>query len=135
MGVILIGAIGVPFYQHTCLHENETHQSIFVPSTTCADEHLREVVPPCCKAQQNTEEATFEEACCLDEVSNWQFSFFFFQEIHPVINQLGELFSIRQLFADLVVGWIVSDEVLFSPTDPPLIRVFERLTSWCVWRL
>lgn len=135
--MVLMGSIGIPFYQHTCLHENKVLSSVFMPSNDCSDEHQKVAEPSCCekeKQQLETKES-LDDACCLDEVSSWQFSFFFFQEVHPILAESFEELSIGSFFQALEIGWDLEDDFVFSGADPPALSVLERLTNLCIWRL
>lgn len=135
--VVLMGTIGIPFYQHTCLHENRILQSVFVPSNECSEEHLKTETPDCCSSAQATasDQETFSDNCCLDEVSNWQFSFFFFQDVHPIFSETLEELSVLSFFSHFEVLWVNEDNELFSGSDPPTLTILERLTHLCIWRL
>lgn len=135
--VVLMGTIGIPFYQHTCLSENEVHQSVFLPSHDCATEHQKTEKPACCSAKKVVSESkeSMEGHCCVDEVSNWQFSFFFFQDVHPVFAEEVEEVSILSFIPQFEAVWRNEDKELFSGSDPPTLNVLERLTHWCIWRL
>jgi hypothetical protein len=136
--VVLVGTIGIPFYQHTCLHENRVMQSVFVPSHECAEEHLKAEQPDCCstvEVKSVSDKETISDNCCLDEVSNWQFSFFFFQDVHPIFAEALEEISILSFFTHFEVLWCNEDTQLFSGSDPPTLNVLERLTHLCIWRL
>ena len=135
--VVLMGTIGIPFYQHTCLHENRVMQSVFVPSNECPEEHMKTEQPDCCSEAQITvsDQGTFSDDCCLDEVSNWQFSFFFFQDVHPIFAETLEEISILSFFTHFEVLWSNEDTQLFSGSDPPALTSLERLTHLCIWRL
>ena len=137
--VVLMGTIGIPFYQHTCLHENRVMQSVFVPSHECAEKHQEVEEPPCCSKSKKTaavsDRETVSDNCCLDEVSNWQFSFFFFQDVHPIFAEALEEISILSFFSHFEVLWRSEDTQLFSGADPPALTSLERLTHLCIWRL
>ncbi len=138
--VVLMGTIGIPFYQHTCLHENRVLKSVFVPSGECSEEHHQEMKKPdCCAAKQvslvASNQETISDNCCLDEVSNWQFSFFFFQNVHPIFAEELEEISILSFFTNFEVLWVNEDNQLFSGSDPPTLTALERLTHLCIWRL
>ncbi|AEA42873.1 hypothetical protein [Fluviicola taffensis] len=136
--LVLMGTIGIPFYQHTCLHENRVLKSVFLPSNECSEEHLKEEQPACCATSQVSEsnETAISDDCCLDEVSNWQFSFFFFQDVHPVFSEVLEEVSILSFFSHFEIIWVNKDQQLFSGSDPPnLLTSLERLTHLCIWRL
>ncbi|MNK05400.1 hypothetical protein D3C87_232820 [compost metagenome] len=139
--IVLMGTIGIPFYEHTCLHENKVMQSVFVPSHECTKDHGEVVevkTSPCCAAPKAvvSDEDTFSDNCCSDEVSNWQFSFFFFQNVNPVFSEALEEISILSFcpYFDVLV-WVNEDETFFSGADPPTLNVLERLTHLCIWRL
>lgn len=136
--VVLVGTIGIPFYQHTCLHENRVLKSVFVPSNECSEEHLKAEQPDCCstvEVKSVSDKETISDNCCLDEVSNWQFSFFFFQDVHPIFSETLEEISILSFFTHFEVLWSSEDAQLFSGSDPPTLNVLERLTHLCIWRL
>jgi hypothetical protein len=136
--LVLMGTIGIPFYQHTCLHENRVLKSVFVPSNECSEEHLNAEQPDCCATAQvkTSGETTISDNCCLDEVSNWQFSFFFLQDIHPIFSEDLEELSILSFFSHFEVLWTIEDKQLFSGSDPPsVLSSLERLTHLCIWRL
>lgn len=137
--VVLMGTIGIPFYQHTCMHENRVMQSVFVPSHECADEHVKAEEPPCCAKPKvhavASDQETVSDNCCLDEVSNWQFSFFFFQNVHPIFTEALEEVSILSFIPSFETVWNDEDKELFSGSDPPTLNVLERLTHLCIWRL
>ena len=136
--VVLMGTIGIPFYQHTCLHENRILQSVFVPSNECSEEHMKTEQPDCCAPKQTVSSSdgeTISDNCCLDEVSNWQFSFFFFQDVHPIFSEVLEEVSVLSFFSHFEVLWVNEDKELFSGSDPPTLTILERLTHLCIWRL
>lgn len=137
--VVLMGTIGIPFYQHTCLHDNHVVQSVFVPSHECAEEHMKEEESSCCSKPKVeagvSDQETISDNCCLDEVSNWQFSFFFFQSMHPIFAEALEEISILSFFNHFEVLWSNEDTQLFSGSDPPTLTILERLTHLCIWRL
>lgn len=136
--VVLMGTIGIPFYQHTCLHENRVMQSVFVPSNECSEEHMKAAEQPdCCSTAQASysDRETISDNCCLDEVSNWQFSFFFFQDVHPILAEELEEVSILSFFSHFEVLRSNEDKQLFSGSDPPALTSLERLTHLCIWRL
>lgn len=137
--VVLMGTIGIPFYQHTCLSGNEVHQSVFVASHQCAKEHAKEVKPACCSAPKvvvEDRQESLDGHCCVDQVSNWQFSFFFFQSVHPVFAEAFEELSVLSFFSPFELGVSNDDQQLFSGSDPPTVpTVLERLTQLCIWRL
>lgn len=137
--VVLMGTIGIPFYQHTCLHENRVLQSVFVRAHECPKEHVTIEKPSCCsesKAQVvSSDQETVSDKCCLDEVSNWQFSFFFFQNVHPIFAEALEEVSILSFFSHFETVWTNEDKELFSGSDPPTLSSLERLTHLCIWRL
>jgi len=137
--VVLVGTIGIPFYQHTCLHENRVMQSVFVPSHACAEEHRKEEEPPCCSGAKASVavsgQETISDNCCVDEVSNWQFSFFFFQDVHPIFSEALEEVSVLSFCSHFEVLWENTDRTFFSGSDPPTLNVLERLTHLCIWRL
>lgn len=135
--VVLMGTIGIPFYQHTCLHENKVVKSVFVPSNECSEEHLKAETPPCCSKEEvnHSGQQTISDNCCLDEVSNWQFSFFFFQDVHPIYAEALEEVSILSFFPNFEIVWDNEDSKLFSGSDPPTLTALERLTQLCIWRL
>lgn len=136
--VVLVGTIGIPFYQHTCLHENRVLQSVFVRAHECPKEHVTVEKPACCsesKAQVSPDQETVSDKCCLDEVSNWQFSFFFFQNVHPIFAEALEEVSILSFFSHFEMVWTADDKELFSGSDPPTLTSLERLTHLCIWRL
>jgi hypothetical protein len=137
--VVLMGTIGIPFYQHTCLHENRVMQSVFVPSHECQEEHQKAEEPSCCSQSKApvavSGQETISDNCCLDEVSNWQFSFFFFQSMHPIFAESLEEISVLSFFSPFEILWKNTDETFFSGSDPPTLSVLERLTHLCIWRL
>lgn len=137
--VVLMGTIGIPFYQHTCMHENRVMQSVFVPSHECREEHQKAEAPACCAKQEaevvSSGRETVSDNCCLDEVSNWQFSFFFFQSVHPIFAESLEEISVLSFFSPFEILWDNNDETCFSGSDPPSLSVLERLTHLCIWRL
>ena len=135
--VVLMGTIGIPFYQHTCLHENRVLQSVFVPSNECSEEHLKAEQPDCCSTAEIrvSDQESISDNCCLDEVSNWQFSFFFFQDVHPIFAEAMEELSVLSFIPSFEAVWTNEDKELFSGSDPPTLNVLERLTHLCVWRL
>lgn len=137
--VVLMGTIGIPFYQHTCLHENRVLQSVFVPSNECSEEHQKVEEPACCSKAKTpavvSDQETISDNCCLDEVSNWQFSFFFFQDVHPIFAEALEEVSILSFIPQFEAVWTNEDKELFSGSDPPTLNVLERLTHLCIWRL
>lgn len=135
--IVLIGSIGIPFYQHTCLHENKVLSSLFVPANACAEEHQKAEEPSCCeKEKQHIETVeTLDDLCCLDEVSSWQLSFFVFQEVQPIIAESLQELSVLSFFRPFEVTWNVEDKLVFSGADPPFVGVLERLTQLCIWRL
>jgi hypothetical protein len=137
--VVLMGTIGIPFYQHTCMHENRVMQSVFVPSHECAEEHMKAEEPACCSGAKTPQvvsgQETISDNCCVDEVSNWQFSFFFFQDVHPIFSEALEEISIRSFFPHFEILWENKDRTCFSGSDPPTLNVLERLTHLCIWRL
>lgn len=135
--VVLMGTIGIPFYQHTCLHENRVLKSVFVPSNECSEEHLKDEKPDCCSSKQvnSSNQETISDNCCLDEVSNWQFSFIFFQNVTPIFSEALEEVSILSYFSQFEVLWVNEDQKLFSGSDPPTLTILERLTHLCIWRL
>ncbi|MNU52211.1 hypothetical protein D3C71_412170 [compost metagenome] len=136
--VVLMGTIGIPFYQHTCLSENLVHKSILVPTDVCATEHEKVEKPSCCSADKvvvDADQESVEGHCCVDEVSNWKFSFFFFQNMHPIFADAFEELSILSFFNPFEIIWTDGDRELFSGSDPPALTVLERLTQLCIWRL
>jgi hypothetical protein len=137
--VVLMGTIGIPFYQHTCLHENRVLQSVFVPAHECSKEHVTVEKPGCCSAEKvqvvSPDQESVSDKCCLDEVSNWQFSFFFFQNVHPIFAESLEEISVLSFFSPFKILWENNDETFFSGSDPPTLSVLERLTHLCIWRL
>jgi hypothetical protein len=136
--VVLIGTIGIPFYQHTCLHDNSVSNSVFVPSSECSEEHLTVEKPACCSSAEVivSDQETISDHCCLDEVSNWQFSFLFFQNVHPIFSEAIEEVSVLSFFSHFEVLWGSNDQELFSGSDPPtVLSSLERLTHLCIWRL
>ncbi|MDR0800935.1 hypothetical protein [Fluviicola sp.] len=139
MVVVLMGTIGIPFYQHTCLSENQVYQSVFVYPRECVKEHMKETKPSCCSTPKVAVEDHRESVqghCCVDEVSNWQFSFFFFQSVHPVFVKSFEELSVLSFFSPFEISLTDENWQLFSGADPPpALTVFERLTQLCIWRL
>lgn len=135
--IVLMGTIGIPFYQHTCLSENLTHKSILVPMHACAQEHEKVEKPSCCSADKVVvdDQESVDGHCCVDEVSSWQFSFFFFQNVHPIFADAFEELSILSFFNPFETIWTDEDRELFSGSDPPTLTVLERLTQLCIWRL
>lgn len=142
--VVLAGAIGVPFYQHTCLHEEKIIHTVFVASDHCEMmEHKQEqrIKPTCC---QKTEQVISDEHsvskgdCCLDEVSHWRFSCFFdrFTKFDPakIAVIIPESFS-GVVHEPVLLGQQQNDIHLFSGNDPPPPSVLERLAIHCIWRL
>lgn len=138
--VVLMGTIGIPFYQHTCLHDNRVLKSVFVPSNACSEEHHQKMEKPdCCAAKQvrstPSHGETVSDNCCLDEVSNWQFSFFFFQSVHPIFAEALDEMSILSFFSHFETVRTTEDTKLFSGSDPPALTSLQRLTHLCIWRL
>ncbi len=137
--VVLMGTIGIPFYQHTCMHENRVMHSVFVPSHECAEEHVKAEEPSCCSESKApviaAGQETVSDNCCVDEVSSWQFSFFFFQDVHPIFSEALEEISVLSFFSHFRVFPENEDRAFFSGSGPPVLSVLERLTHLCIWRL
>lgn len=140
MGMILVvflGAVGIPFYQHTCNHENEIVQSVFVPTSGCHEGHQKQEKPACCASDnvQKSQKEAVDEDCCSDEVSNWNFSFFSFQELQAVIDSFFKELNILDFLGFNSRISNPENEFLFSGNDPPLTETLSRLSYLCIWRL
>lgn len=138
MFLILAGSIGVPVYQHTCLHEKKTINTLFVASNHCEQEHVQVEVPKCCaKAiKQTTPKESVEDNCCINEVDHWHFSCFSDGKIPmPQLGvYLAELFQFPTIRASQSPVATQISATNFG-NDPPPIKINDRLALLCVWRI
>lgn len=132
--LLFIGAVGVPIYKHTCLHEQKTVHTFFITSNHCEKAScLVEPIKNCCA--KTIPDSTLSEHCCEDSVAYFQFHSYSWEH-NPLDFQLIALpeplvpvdcsFEIIKLKA--------SNQLLKFP-DPPPISGRERLITNCIWRI
>lgn len=130
--LLFIGAVGVPIYKHTCLHEQQTFQTLFVPSDHCAPQTSPESVDCCAKT---IKDPTLSEHCCEDSVAYFQFHSYSWEH-NPLDFQLIALAEplVYVNCAFEIVKLKASNQLLKFP-DPPPISGRERLIAHCIWRI
>lgn len=126
--LLFLGSVGIPIYKHTCLHEQQTRHTFFIPSDHCAP-----VNDDCCiKTVTN---ASLSEHCCEDSVAYFQFHSYSWEQ-NVLDYQLTALVQ-QQLHFFCVfdhIKLITVNQRLKFP-DPPPITGRERLISQCIWRI
>lgn len=130
--LLFIGAVGVPIYKHTCLHDQQTFQTLFVPSDHCAPQTSPESADCCAKT---IPDPTLSEHCCEDSVAYFQFHSYSWEH-NPLDFQLIALAE-PLVYIDCAfenVKLKASNQQLKFP-DPPPISGRERLISHCIWRI
>jgi len=134
VALLFLGSVGVPIYKHTCLHEQQTIRTFFLPSNHCSPESSPEsIADACCEEPAST--ATLEEQCCVEDVSYFQFHGFHsevLQKEFPSIWISAPMVSGNELPVRTYV-FQQKKEVTFCYPPPLLPR--ERLIKNCVWRI
>jgi hypothetical protein len=137
--IVLAGAIGVPFYQHACLHDNTVIHTVFVPSSHCDEMDAVESVPNCCQedvVEVNAGHESMNDDCCVDQINHWRFSCFdSYKSQWTSIVAVAERFSHPQIVWGSGTPQEVENVRLGSCPDPPPLSVLERLSTQCIWRL
>lgn len=132
--IVLFGTIGIPVFRHTCLEENHTVQSLFVPSDHCKSDPCEdEKVESCCDLEI---ERAAEKDCCSDEVDSWRIPLSYFEYSDISLLLTAVLPTKQSLFGQYIGYQLLKEKVLIwrYETGPPLL-VSERLPLICVWRL
>lgn len=130
--LLFIGAVGVPIYKHTCLHEQQTFHTLFIPSDHCAPQTSTESADCCAKT---IPAPTLSEHCCEDSVAYFQFHSYSWEH-NPLDFQLIALAE-PLVYIDCAFEKVklrASNQQLKFP-DPPPISGRERLISHCIWRI
>lgn len=130
--LLFIGAVGVPIYKHTCLHEQQTFHTLFIPSDHCAPQTSPESTDCCAKT---IPDPTLSEHCCEDSVAYFQFHSYNWEH-NPIDFQLIALAEplVHVDFTFEIVKLKASNQLLKFP-DPPPISGRERLIAHCIWRI
>ncbi len=131
--VVFFGTLGLPLFQHTCLQENITIQSVFTPSNHCEKEHLELEVESCCKKEKSIS-TQFEKKCCVEDQSQLQLSFTYFEhlQLHPFLQSI----AVSNFDYPNWIGSVDSEEKqLPSFADSPPFLSSKRLPLLCVWRI
>jgi hypothetical protein len=130
--LLFIGAVGVPIYKHTCLHQQQTFHTLFIPSDHCAPQTSLESADCCAKT---IPDPTLSEHCCEDSVAYFQFHSYSWEH-NPLDFQLIALAEpiVYVNCAFEIVKLKASNQLLKFP-DPPPISGRERLISHCIWRI
>jgi hypothetical protein len=134
VALLFLGSVGVPIYKHTCLHEQQTIRTFFLPSNHCSPESSPEsIADACCEEPAST--STLEEHCCVEDVSYFQFHSYSW-EYNPLDFQLIALAEplVHVDFTFEIIKLKASNQLLKFP-DPPPISGRERLISHCIWRI
>jgi hypothetical protein len=130
--LLFIGAVGVPIYKHTCLQEQQTFHTLFVPSDHCAPQNTPVSADCCAKTIPDT---SLSEHCCEDSVAYFQFHSYSWEH-NPLDFQLIAHAEplVHVDFTFEIIKLKASNQLLKFP-DPPPISGRERLISHCIWRI
>ena len=133
--LVFCGSVGIPLYQHTCLHEDITIHTLFTASDHCEAMHEPEPsVPSCCAKEVKT--IVEDDHCCTEDVSRlaMNFSFFVNWQLTAAIVPQPELNISRFLSFEPAFP---AGEQLFcaSDSDPPPLSGRELLHRICILRL
>lgn len=133
--LVFCGSAGIPLYQHTCLHEDITINTLFTGSDHCKATHEPEqVIESCCGGK--TKEQLTDNHCCTEDVARLAMNFGFFEnwQLTPAVIPQREL-SIARFLPFQPVFPVEKSLLYASDKDPPSISGRERLHRICTWRL
>lgn len=131
---VFLGSLGVPLYEHTCLHEKTSIKTLFKASDHCAVKESDQHQHPTCCAKKAKE--VVKDECCTEEMTFLTMTFNFFEFTDTPISFLPSFpFSVKkeQLFTSV----LPSDETVLFDTNPDPPRSYGRtlLPKYSVWRL
>ena len=136
--LILAGSVGIPVYQHTCLHEKLTINTLFVASDHCEEEHVDVVIPDCCAIAdvENSSHVAVKDNCCVDQVDHWHFSCFGDGKI-PVASLGVYISDFSEVHPQIIQENLANSQTQVTNlgNDPPPLNVSERLALHCIWRI
>ena len=130
--IILGGSLGIPVYQHTCLTNNSTDQTLFVDATVCHDDEQTHDEMDCCSSQK--EETKKDDGCCTDDVSAYKVSFFKQFQSEFQFSTIDFNPNVKAVYFNETVQAVSKKEVLaFADLPPPKLQ--KRLALIQVWRI
>lgn len=134
VALLFLGSVGVPIYKHTCLHEQQTIRTFFLPSNHCSPESSPEsIADACCEEPAST--ATLEEQCCVEDVSYFQFHGFHSEVLQKEFPSVWIITPFVSANVSPVRTYVFQQKKEVSFRYPPPLLPRERLIKNCVWRI
>lgn len=135
--LVFSGSVGIPLYQHTCLHENITISTLFTGSDHCEEEHIEKqgrTVAPCCAIP--SEKQVTKDHCCSEEVTRLALPFNYIEQAQSLVYLAPEFPfpAAHYLLYQIIIP--AENRLLYAAnSDPPPLSGRELLHINCVWRL
>ena len=131
---VFLGSLGIPLYEHTCLHEKMSIKTLFKASDHCAVKASDQHQHPTCCAKASKE--VVKDECCTEEMTYLTMTFNFFEFTDTPISLLPQVpftYTKEQLFSSILLS---NEIVLFATNpDPPSLSGKDLLPKNCIWRL
>lgn len=138
--LVFFGTVGVPLYQHTCLHEDITINTLFTASDHCEDGHEDEEqqADDCCAVPEPKidHERLSENHCCSEDISRLAMSFDYFEQWQQAVAAIpAPVFSVEKYLLYAPAFPSESHIRFATNTDPPALSGRQRLCANCILRL
>lgn len=138
--LVFFGSVGVPLYQHTCLHEDITIQTLFTASGHCEKGHetVAEKPADCCAAPEPSadRDEVGDTHCCTENVSHLAMSFNYFEQWQLAVAIVPQAAFSVEKYLPYVPSFPSESQIRYAAnTDPPPLSGRERLCANCILRL
>ena len=136
--LVFFGSVGIPLYQHKCLHDDITIHTLFTGSDHCEvmQEEEQPNAPDCCASKVKKQEVK-EDHCCTEDVTRLALAFNFFEnwQLQTAMIPQAELKIAQHLPYSTEFPAEKQVMLCVSDTDPPPLSGRDRLPVICIWRL
>ena len=141
--IVFFGSVGIPLYQHTCLHEDITIHTLFTSSDHCEEMAVMEseaTTDACCKAPATVAAPSSEQLknshCCTDDMTRLAMSFHFFEQWQVQAAIIPQLPLAIADYLPATPSFPRAAQLrIAANSDPPPVYGRELLNRICVYRL
>ena len=138
--LVFFGTVGVPLYQHTCLHEDITINTLFTASDHCEEGHeaMEQQADDCCAVPEPeiARDQFSDKHCCSENVSRLAMSFDYFEQWQLAVAVIpAAAFSVEK-YLPYAPSFPSESYIQYAAnTDPPALSGRQRLCANCILRL
>jgi hypothetical protein len=138
--LVFFGSVGIPLYQHTCLHEDITINTLFTASDHCEDGHeaVEETPDDCCAVPEPAikQDQLSENHCCSEDISRLAMSFDYFEQWQLAMAVIPTTSLSVEKYLPYAPSFPTESQIQFAAnTDPPALSGRQRLCANCILRL